>query len=953
MASVNYGTNGGTALSRSATIPARTNAALVSSSEFNASGDQIRTTDPAGTVTALEYDQAGRRTKVIENWVTSSSSSSAGSGCGPSVDVNRETRFTYNSDSQLATLTAVNAITGNQVTTYTYGVTTTGSALVSNLLLNKVAYPDSSSSTDVVEYQYNRQGEATTIKDQLGTVHTLDRDGLGRLIHDRVTTLGTGVDTAVRRITWTYDVRGLILKRTNYSSATVSQNSIVNEVQHGYNDFGQVVITYQSHSGAVNTSTTAKTQYAYADGSANTVRPTEMTYPGGFDLRYSYGTANGTDDVASRIKGYFTPGSSITRWLDYSYLGLGGFVEVDDNTPEVKYTLIGTAGGDDPDTGDIYRGLDRFGRVKDAYWRDYGNNTDKARIQYGYDRVGNRLWRYDVVATGKNEKFDELYAYDRLDRLKTMGRGTLNLAGTALSSTTFGQCWTLDTTGNWQGFRQDNNGSGSWNLIQARTSNPVNEITDITNSAGSAWPDPVYNAVGNMTTLPRPVDLTAGYVAKYDAWNRLVELRQSGNNNLVAKYAYDGRNFRIIQENYKSNGGLDETRHYYYNENWQVLAERLGTTPDSATNERRFIWGQRYIDDLVRRGRDTNGNGELNQVHYVYQDANWNVIAISNDGGNVQERYAYTAYGEVKFLTDGFGNRSSSNYDWETLYAGYRFQSLTGLYHVRFRAYHPGLGVWMQRDPIGYAAGLNLYAYNYSVSTTDSLGLSPVTFTPPTRPNQIVYPSVAPVYLETKSFPQVKPYPVRTPTPGRTPFRMKVPAPRAPGVGGALMFEILIHLIDPPRMGDAEIRKPQPLPVRNPHRKPILQKEKCEETCATKHPGMPICNPVFYLTSSLACKGCNYGADFRPGQSIENANNDWPSLPFAPFVTDGLVNVKHIICDKGTKGSGGNSIFCGDCCVESAGKSPPRKAKRCKCAPSRDIYDGGEDDVFPEDIIFC
>lgn len=50
----------------------------------------------------------------------------------------------------------------------------------------------------------------------------------------------------------------------------------------------------------------------------------------------------------------------------------------------MKYTLVGTAGGNDPDTGDIYRG---FGWVKNAYWRDYGASTDAARIQYGYNRT--------------------------------------------------------------------------------------------------------------------------------------------------------------------------------------------------------------------------------------------------------------------------------------------------------------------------------------------------------------------------------------------------------------------------------------------------------------------------------------------------------------------------------------------------------------------------------------
>ncbi|MEZ6129151.1 MAG: hypothetical protein R3C59_10755 [Planctomycetaceae bacterium] len=56
-------------------------------------------------------------------------------------------------------------------------------------------------------------------------------------------------------------------------------------------------------------------------------------------------------------------------------------------------TLVGTAGGNDSDTGDIYHGLDRFERIDDSYWYDYGSSADVDRIKYGYDRSGSRLWR--------------------------------------------------------------------------------------------------------------------------------------------------------------------------------------------------------------------------------------------------------------------------------------------------------------------------------------------------------------------------------------------------------------------------------------------------------------------------------------------------------------------------------------------------------------------------------
>jgi hypothetical protein len=140
----------------------------------------------------------------------------------------------------------------------------------------------------------------------------------------------------------------------------------------------------------------------------------------------------------------------------------------------MKWTLINPAGTNDPDTGDIYSGLDRFGRVKDNRWLD-GAGADLDRLQYGYDRAGNRIWRRNVVAAALGKEFDELYGYDALHRLKQMARGTLNGGRTALTSQTFAQCWTLDSTGNWQGFREDDDGNGSWDLIQQRAANAVNE----------------------------------------------------------------------------------------------------------------------------------------------------------------------------------------------------------------------------------------------------------------------------------------------------------------------------------------------------------------------------------------------------------------------------------------------------------------------------------------------
>ena len=54
VASADYGTNGGAALSGSSTIPSRSDTVLVSSTAFDSAGNVLQTTDPAGLVTRNE-----------------------------------------------------------------------------------------------------------------------------------------------------------------------------------------------------------------------------------------------------------------------------------------------------------------------------------------------------------------------------------------------------------------------------------------------------------------------------------------------------------------------------------------------------------------------------------------------------------------------------------------------------------------------------------------------------------------------------------------------------------------------------------------------------------------------------------------------------------------------------------------------------------------------------------
>ena len=718
IASVGFGTNGGAAFTRPAAIPAGSNTVLVSRMAYNARGEMFQTIDPIGRDDQRVYDDAGRLVTAVENYVD-------GDPTTGTADQDRTTSRTYTPDGLIASITVSSPDTGNQVTSYTYGTTLAESQVASSLLKRFEIMPDSSGGSDQVAYTYNRLGQATSITDQNGTVRSTTYDGLGRPTANRITTLGSGADGSVLRTETAYTPRGSRSVVTSYDNAAVGQGNVVNQAQFQYNGFNQLVADYQEHGGAVDTLTSLVVRYGYADGSANTTRLTTLTYPNGRVLSFNYGTAGGNDDSASRVTSFIDDDGS-TSLAGYSYLGKDEIVAVSHGQPQLQFTLTDPAGGNDPDTGDIYTGFDRFGRVKDNRWINTALGSDVDRVKHGYDRAGNRLYRQNTVSESLGQGFDELYAVDGLYRLSSLQRGTLSSNQTAITGKTFAQGWSLGAVGNWSNYNRDDNGDGTWELVQNRSANPANEITAITESTGPTWATPAYDHAGNMTSMPQPVDPTKSYTATFDGWNRLIKIVDPSTGNEVAEFRYDAAGRRIVQKTF-SGGSLVETRRLYHSapsEVSQVLEARVGT---ATAADRQFVWGLRYADDLVLRDRNTPGNTGLNERLYAIQDANWNVTGVTDPAGNVQERYAYRAYGHAIFLNALFANPvATSAVAMEDLFTGRKFDTATGLFFYRARYYHPALGQFLGRDPIVYDSGdYNLYQYVASqpILLTDPSGL--------------------------------------------------------------------------------------------------------------------------------------------------------------------------------------------------------------------------------------
>jgi RHS repeat-associated protein len=262
-----------------------------------------------------------------------------------------------------------------------------------------------------------------------------------------------------------------------------------------------------------------------------------------------------------------------------------------------------------------------------------------------------------------------------------------------VGSPTASQSYTPDALGNFTSVTT--NGT-----TQTRTANQQNEITSIS-GAGTVS----YDANGNTTADG------SGNTLVYDAWNRLVAVKNGGTT--LAAYGYNGLGERVTETHGSTTTDL------YYSSAWQVLEERVGGVVQA-----RNVWSPVYVDAMILRDQSSLNNGVLDQRLYVQTDANWNVTAIVDASGNVVERYVYDPYGAVTVLTPAWLARGTSAYGWMYFSQGKRRDGATGIDDSRWRPYSATLMRPEQADPLGLAPDINdrRWEGNNPTNATDPSG---------------------------------------------------------------------------------------------------------------------------------------------------------------------------------------------------------------------------------------
>ncbi|MCH1499542.1 MAG: RHS repeat-associated core domain-containing protein [Akkermansiaceae bacterium] len=521
------------------------------------------------------------------------------------------------------------------------------------------------------------------------------------MIADEATTIPAGVDSYVNKIEQGWNNRGLLVRTTSKAGSTVR-----NEIAWDYNDFNQPVTEYQEHGGAVSTSTSLKVTYGYESGASNTIRRKSMKYPHSGSGSAKTLQLDYISEQAKAISRFDELGVDSTKETTFKYVGLDmPFEQKLPNASDVFLTL--------GDSSDHYAGYDRFGRLVGTQWKD--GTSHLVHSTYGRNRHGGVVWRRDEKAHDLSvDTQDTYYKYDGLQQVTSHQRGDLVTgttppftgidSGTREQSETF----SYDQMGNWLGYT-----SQSPSLTQTRTHNKDNEIASLTNPSGIV--QPTYDAAGNMTEMPSPDDWTNAYTCTWDAWNRLVEIKDGATT--VATYRYDGQTRRITK------ALASETRSYYFNDQWRALEERV-----SGTVDKDYLWNPADRWNLIQY-RFSNSTA-LDSTRYVLKDG-LDPVAVIDSSGAVQERAFYEAFGPITFMDANFGDDSSSSVEeWTFLFHGEFIDTETNLYNYGFRYYHPELGRWTSRDPIGEKGGINLYGMvgNDAIGSVDELGLQKVEF---------------------------------------------------------------------------------------------------------------------------------------------------------------------------------------------------------------------------------
>ena len=312
----------------------------------------------------------------------------------------------------------------------------------------------------------------------------------------------------------------------------------------------------------------------------------------------------------------------------------------------------------------------------------YDTRNRVARVTWGksamtlrYDAVGNR------VGESRSNGTESTYRYDANRRLTEI---THQSGHDKFAQITYRRDAAGDITGESAVLPLAPELGG---MAVAATYNDANQIV----SRGSDTY--TYDADGNL------IDISGGkWHAVYDAVNRPVEIRRIGQ---TTRYTYDA----LGQRRKTTNGS--SVRKFYYDSRGRLMFE----TDESGRLKACHVYCGAA---LVAR---VNPNQESQFYHF---DKTGNTLALTGADGKVSAAYAYSPFGAVMKTS---GPAADNPFTFVGQYGV--MDEGEGLFFMKNRYYDAPTGRFLQKDPVGFAGGINLYAYvgNNPVNHIDPSGL--------------------------------------------------------------------------------------------------------------------------------------------------------------------------------------------------------------------------------------
>ena len=341
------------------------------------------------------------------------------------------------------------------------------------------------------------------------------------------------------------------------------------------------------------------------------------------------------------------------------------------------------------------------------------DNTLLSSFGYGFDNINNKDARQSLVrqVRGADNTLSGVqtvsFGYDTVDQLQEEAS-----TGAAPTSAlpAVAQSHRFDAMGNRTLWNDAQNKRRSDSIY-----NEVNQLTQSksydTNTAPATLLGTTnfgYDPKGNLTATATTNGSggpsgSATYV--YDDADRLTGITNPGSSK--REFLYDGMSRMRVSRNWNWQNGAwvpqSETRRVY--DGMDVVQERDGSNAVTANYTRLG-----NIGGILARSTSA-GN-----VYFGY-DGGGNVTELTDNTGSVVGTYAYDAFGNIVATS---GAAAASN--------PYRFstkEDLGGLYYYGFRFYSPGMGRWLNPDPLREGGGLNVYAMvgNNPLNYVDGDGL--------------------------------------------------------------------------------------------------------------------------------------------------------------------------------------------------------------------------------------